>query len=182
MCRFFSSKLDRSENINAFVAGLLHDMGKIILDTYFSKLFEAMMKIMKIEKCSFHDAEVRLIGYGHNKIGAYVAKRWNLSDDIVDAIEGHHDPLHCVHPLTDITFLGNMATHKLGVHTMDFEKRKPEDETEEAEEEEGILLDTIERRWNSEPGRLRSLFAEAAAGSDFGRDDEEEEEEKKKEN
>jgi putative nucleotidyltransferase with HDIG domain len=75
---------------DAFIAGLLHDVGKIIMIKYFKEDFEKILEIMEETKCSFVDAEQKAEGIDHILIGAYLARKWQLPENIVQAIAGHH--------------------------------------------------------------------------------------------
>ncbi|MEN6620177.1 MAG: HDOD domain-containing protein [Smithella sp.] len=75
---------------DAFIAGLLHDVGKIIMIKYFKGDFEKILKTMEEKKCSFVDAEQEAETIDHVLIGAYLARKWQLPDNIVQAIAGHH--------------------------------------------------------------------------------------------
>lgn len=75
---------------DAFIAGLLHDTGKIIMIKYFKEDFINILKIMQEKKCSFSAAEAEATSMDHVQIGAYLARKWQLPDDIIEAIAGHH--------------------------------------------------------------------------------------------
>ena len=75
---------------DAFIAGLLHDTGKIIMIKYFKEDFTKVWQIMQEKKCSFSDAEAEVASIDHVQIGAYLARKWQLPEDIIQAIAGHH--------------------------------------------------------------------------------------------
>jgi putative nucleotidyltransferase with HDIG domain len=75
----------------AFVAGLLHDIGKVILNQYFHKDFVAIMKKIG-EGVILEDAENEIIGTSHAVIGGWLAEKWNLPKLISESIEFHHEP------------------------------------------------------------------------------------------
>ncbi len=75
---------------DAFMAGLLHDIGKIIMVKYFKDDFAKVMQTMQETKCSFADAEGEVASIDHVQIGAYLARKWQLPENIIEAIAGHH--------------------------------------------------------------------------------------------
>lgn len=75
----------------AFVAGLLHDIGKVILNQYFHDEFIEIIKSAASGK-SFEVSEMEIIGTGHAQIGAWLAEKWNLPDIISESILYHHNP------------------------------------------------------------------------------------------
>ena len=75
---------------DAFIAGLLHDIGKTIMLKYFKEDFGKVWQTMQETKCSFADAEQEVASIDHVQIGAYLARKWQLPEHIIEAIAGHH--------------------------------------------------------------------------------------------
>lgn len=75
---------------DCFIGGLLHDIGKIILVQFFGDIFIKILKLTHDEGRSFSSAEKEIIPIGHDQIGGYLAKQWNMTPDLVDAIRYHH--------------------------------------------------------------------------------------------
>jgi HD-like signal output (HDOD) protein len=74
----------------AFVAGLLHDLGKIVLNQYFSADFASVLE--EADKTDLDSAELRIMGASHGRVGAWLAEKWNLPPMISDTILFHHEP------------------------------------------------------------------------------------------
>ncbi|MBU4258793.1 MAG: HDOD domain-containing protein [Proteobacteria bacterium] len=75
-----------------FTAGLLHDIGKVILDQYFFEKFNLIMDKIINEDMQFIDAENEILGYNHAQVGEIVAMEWNLPGILVESISLHHQP------------------------------------------------------------------------------------------
>ncbi|MDY6971043.1 MAG: HDOD domain-containing protein [Thermodesulfobacteriota bacterium] len=73
-----------------FTGGLLHDIGKIVLLQYFQDLFEKVWISARENNLSFYDAEKEEIRITHARIGAHLAKKWQLPEPLVDTIRYHH--------------------------------------------------------------------------------------------
>lgn len=76
----------------AFIAGLLHDIGKVVLSVYVNEVYGEIVKRVKEFHISFSQAEGDVLGFTHADVGARVVDRWNLPKPYVDAIAHHHEP------------------------------------------------------------------------------------------
>jgi HD-like signal output (HDOD) protein len=77
----------------AMVAGILHNMGKIILDIYFHQELEEILDYVQENNCTMLEAEEKLLGVGHPRIGGWLAQKWNLPSTITNAIIFYREPL-----------------------------------------------------------------------------------------
>ncbi|MDP8207030.1 MAG: HDOD domain-containing protein [Candidatus Electryonea clarkiae] len=71
-------------------AGLLHDIGKIFLATYFGERFAKSINFAKDKDISLWKAEMMLNGTDHARIGGYLAKKWDMPEFIISCIRFHH--------------------------------------------------------------------------------------------
>jgi putative nucleotidyltransferase with HDIG domain len=78
---------------SAFTAGLLHDVGKVILDVYVGAAYDEIARQMQEEQQVFSTVEDAILGFTHAAVGGRVAERWNLPTELVEAIACHHTPL-----------------------------------------------------------------------------------------
>jgi putative nucleotidyltransferase with HDIG domain len=76
----------------AFVGGLLHDIGMPIFHRYFNQDFREAVRIHRETGISFYEAEKSVIGVTHQEIGGWLAERWNLPPQLTDVIINHHRP------------------------------------------------------------------------------------------
>jgi len=76
----------------AFTAGLLHDMGKIVLGTFVDIDDEPIKEIMRADHLAFNEAEQMVLGIDHAEVAAALLAAWNLPDDVSDAVRWHHQP------------------------------------------------------------------------------------------
>jgi putative nucleotidyltransferase with HDIG domain len=91
--RMLAKDLDLDTQGVGFVAGLLHDLGKLILDQYFHSKLREVQKLKTKEGISNLEAEVRSVGVDHATIGSWLAQRWDLPASLVESIAYHHRPL-----------------------------------------------------------------------------------------
>lgn len=86
---------DSQSTQDAFVYGLLHDVGKIILDQFLPDECARAAETARSEGIPWFEAERKIIGADHAELGARLAEKWKLSGEIVSAIAGHHDLAQC---------------------------------------------------------------------------------------
>lgn len=75
-----------------FTAGILHDIGKIVLGTFVEIDSEPLMRLAFKQQVSFEIAEQRVLGIDHAEAGAALLEYWRIPEHIVTAVRWHHDP------------------------------------------------------------------------------------------
>ncbi|SDG50041.1 HDOD domain-containing protein [Desulfosporosinus hippei] len=76
----------------AFTAGLLHDIGKLVISIYVQEVGPFLVEKVKEAKLSYFELEEKVIGYNHATVGGFLARTWFLPEDLVSAISYHHTP------------------------------------------------------------------------------------------
>ena len=83
-------KIPNSEE--AFTAGLLHDMGKILLGTFVEVDDEPIKDLVREQGVSFNEAERQVLGIDHAEAAAELLQYWKLPENVVAAARWHHEP------------------------------------------------------------------------------------------
>lgn len=100
----------------AFVAGLLHDIGKLLLAANLPREFSSALELAQMQNRSAWEAEAQVFGANHAELGGCVLGIWGLPAPIVDAVAYHHFPIRLLTqpfgPLT-ATFAANIFEHSL---------------------------------------------------------------------
>jgi putative nucleotidyltransferase with HDIG domain len=129
--RMIAKETRRVSEEEAFLGGLFHDIGKIILNTMDSQRFQGVMQVCYNDGLTFEAAEQRAYSYTHSEVGGLVIKKWNFPDLLMKAVLKHHtfdfdadDDQHQIN-LTCAVGLANLFCHKIGIGT-----REPDDELE----------------------------------------------------
>ncbi len=90
--RYIAQKKQFPNIEQAYIAGLLRDIGKIILNQYVESQYIEIMEKVKEEDIPFVDIEREILGFDHAQVGKKVAEKWNFPKDLVEAIGLHHTP------------------------------------------------------------------------------------------
>ncbi len=75
---------------SAFLSGLIHDIGKLVLDRYFKEEYLQIVQYQKEHQCPMIDAERAVIAMDNAEIGAMLLESWKLPDEIVSITRNHH--------------------------------------------------------------------------------------------
>jgi HD-like signal output (HDOD) protein len=89
--RVLARRMGISEG-SAFVAGLLHDIGLLMIAAAFPKHMAAIGRYAQENGCTRHQAELAVAGMDHGQIGRILGERWYFPAAICDAIANHHRP------------------------------------------------------------------------------------------
>jgi len=93
----------------AFTAGLLHDMGKILLGTFVEVDDKPIKDLVRTESLSFNEAERRVLGIDHAEAAAELLQYWKLPENVVAAARWHHSPQEADEEFRSIVDLVHVA-------------------------------------------------------------------------
>ena len=99
-----------------FTAGLLHDVGKLILGGFVKQDLE-QIQAMVTKGISFDVAESMVLGTNHAEIGGQILHKWSFPAELVNAVQWHHDPESCENTciLSDIVHVANKVGLMTGI-------------------------------------------------------------------
>lgn len=118
--RLLAKSLGRNEPEDYFLAGLLHDIGVLILDQFFHDEFLSVLKYVNDNNIDYHTAEQNVLGLTHCEVGAIVAEKWKIPDFLIQTIRYHHNPvnqdpeINC--DVINIVHIAEVAATNAGFH------------------------------------------------------------------
>ncbi|WP_018124579.1 HDOD domain-containing protein [Desulfovibrio oxyclinae] len=74
------------------VAGLLHDLGKVVTAVQLPELHDTILETVRERDLTYLRAEKAVLGFGHDRINAWLARHWHLPGNIREAMSRHHSP------------------------------------------------------------------------------------------
>ena len=93
-CAMLADRLARISNYSqpdeAFIAGLLHDVGKVVLFSQIPDVYEEIYLEAKNSAKDITEIELKSFGYTHSDVGKWAAERWNIPANLVESIWLHH--------------------------------------------------------------------------------------------
>ncbi len=118
MARTIAKKCKYDKADLVYTAGLLKDIGKVILDHYLVESYEEVIKKMESSDETFLEVEQQVLGFDHAQVGAKIAEKWHLPEELVEAIALHHEPEKAqINPkMTAIVHVGDVLIMMMGLH------------------------------------------------------------------
>jgi HD-like signal output (HDOD) protein len=112
-CKLLATKYKYYLTGEAFTAGILHDIGRVVLAHYATGRYNEVLKLSAKRKCSLLEAEIDFLQFSHADVGGHLLKMWNLPIPIVEAVTYHHQPRQSPNAadLASITHLASYLSH-----------------------------------------------------------------------
>lgn len=101
---------------SSFAAGLLHEIGKMVLDVYYPDDYKKVVDYAKEHDCLLHEAELSVLGFSHYDIGGRIIRHWKLPEEIAQAIENNcTDDIEKHTPMSDLIHVSNIVARGLNI-------------------------------------------------------------------
>lgn len=84
--------LSREDVDNAYIAALLHDVGKLVLNAHCAEEYAAILRRVREQNRCVAEVEAEMLGLTHAQVGAYLLGLWGLPQEVVRAVARHHEP------------------------------------------------------------------------------------------
>ncbi|MBR1673284.1 MAG: HDOD domain-containing protein [Fretibacterium sp.] len=119
--RYIAKKTNNVSSEDAYVGGLLHDIGKIILNDYVRFGYGIIVKMVEEEHIPFIEAELNVLGFDHAMVGAILTEKWDLPEAYQIVVAYHHKPNELpedkveYQPMLDVVSVANSVCLMLGI-------------------------------------------------------------------
>jgi putative nucleotidyltransferase with HDIG domain len=128
-CQVLAAEVDVEPDM-AFCAGLLHDIGRLVMDTCFPDLFGKALQVREEQNSHYSAAEVEIFGFDHASVGGSVAEYWSFPVEIQEAIARHHSPdMEGGSRLVAVVHIGDAIARALGCNDEDHDTVAPISDT-----------------------------------------------------
>ena len=110
-------ELDKDQVAAAFLAGMLHDIGKLVLAMGVPDEYARVLELARGRPGSERELETLELQAAHTDVGAYLVGLWGLPNNIAEAIAFHEDPGQCLGPfsLPGIVHVADRIAHHPGI-------------------------------------------------------------------
>ncbi len=120
--QWLADRLGVARPEEAFLGGLLHDVGKLVIYHQISDVYGALIDQAAAEGKRFHQHEDgKILPCTHAPVGAVVGLKWGLAPDLIEVMQFHHEiegegdlPIEA-EPLVAVVSVANLLTHQLGL-------------------------------------------------------------------
>ncbi|HEX7596691.1 MAG TPA: HDOD domain-containing protein, partial [Polyangia bacterium] len=95
----------------AFIGGLLHDIGKSVMGVKFPERYGTLLRTVYNENGFCLDLELDTFGFDHAMVGEALVSKWNLAPSLQAAVRWHHDPIHALDIHRELAAIVALANH-----------------------------------------------------------------------
>ena len=107
-----NTAVPQTECSDYFVAGLLHDFGKVVFAEFKPEVFKLALHKSAEQQLPLHQCEIEFIGMDHSQAGTLLAEKWAFDQKLIESIN-HHHMLNPQKPMTQCLFAANQISKKL---------------------------------------------------------------------
>jgi putative nucleotidyltransferase with HDIG domain len=114
IARQLSARVPGVDSVDCFMAGLLHDFGKVVFAQFMPDEFGLALELSQEYELSLHLALRKIIGVDHASVGAVLAEKWHFAPNLVETIGHQYGPELLDTDLIACVFAANQISKKLG--------------------------------------------------------------------
>jgi putative nucleotidyltransferase with HDIG domain len=125
--KFVAEKVGFKDTGQAYITGMIHDIGRLAIFQYDEKIFHKIEKYSLDKSVPLIDAELAIAGLDHSQIGAMILFKWSFPDSIVQAVAYHHKFFDDIadRDLVGVVTLANFISNSLGFGSANIPQMDP---------------------------------------------------------
>lgn len=113
LCQKYSK--DDTDPADCYIAGLLHDFGKVVFAQFMPAEFKAALASSRTQSISLHLAEQQIIGTDHTVVGGMLVEKWQFPKSLTDNIRHHHSEVETGNTVQSCLFAANQISKQLAL-------------------------------------------------------------------
>lgn len=114
MARQLAQRLPKADLHECFIAGLLHDFGKVVVAQFMPMEFQKALEVSVWQGVAMHQAMIEVIGVDHAAVGAMLVEKWRFAPNLVDTIRFQHTPEQCDTDMMACVVAADQISKRLG--------------------------------------------------------------------
>ena len=114
IAKHLSSKIGGADQMDCYVAGLLHDFGKVVFAQFMPEQFKAALDKSQQDNVPLFSAEQAAIGTDHTVVGSMLAEKWKFPKPLIDSIRNHHSEKAGATVVGACVYAANQISNKMG--------------------------------------------------------------------
>lgn len=114
IARQLAQSLPQADPHDCFIAGLLHDFGKVVVAQFMPVEFHRSLELSHWKEVALHVALQEVVGVDHTTVGAMLAQKWRFADNLVETIEHQHQPERSDTDMMACVCAANQISKQLG--------------------------------------------------------------------
>ncbi|TVQ99386.1 MAG: HDOD domain-containing protein [Desulfovibrionales bacterium] len=157
LARILAAQMNQTKLERIFVAGLLHDVGRLVLIKNYPALTASMIRRSWSSSLPLHQIEQSTLGFSHAELGGALLKAWNIPQSLQDAVRYHHEPgLEACSKAVVLVHIANAIAHAVGFGHSGSRRVTPVAAT--AWEQTGLSLNVLPTVITQAQNQLRDLM------------------------
>lgn len=108
-----ASDVDGADPMDCFIAGLLHDFGKVVFAEFMPEEFRQALELSQRDNSSLHEAMRMTLGVDHAVVGGMLVEKWRFAPNLVETIQNMHGTQLKDTPMVACVFAANQVSKQL---------------------------------------------------------------------
>jgi diguanylate cyclase (GGDEF)-like protein len=107
--RMLAQRIDQHHEDEAFVAGLLADVGQVAAHRAVPRVYDPTLAASRSSDRPLHELEAETLGYAHDTVGGKLLEKWGLPERMCQAVAGHHQPIDTESRVDGLSYVLRLA-------------------------------------------------------------------------